>query len=69
MRFAMPAGDGNPHAFDPAPLRERLAALALRRDELATQVTPFATAARLRALEAMRFELAEVAWQLDELEG
>lgn len=49
-------------------LRERLLALAHRREELAERAAA-ANPSHLHTLEAMRFELAEAAWRLAELEA
>jgi hypothetical protein len=57
-----------PDAAALARLRERLSALADRR-AAAAERTPQSNPARVRELEAMRFELAEVAWRLAQLEA
>lgn len=50
-------------------LRERLDDLERRRAEASRQLADAAVPGPVEQLEGLRFELAEVAWQLEELAG
>jgi len=54
---------------DVARLRHRIGELDRRRERAVERVALFPNSVTQRQLEAMRFELAELRWRLDELDG
>lgn len=61
-----PGSTGN---GDVARLRRRIGELDRRREQAVERVALFPNSVTQRQLEAMRFELAELRWRLDEIDG